>query len=59
LPLLGRTKYQEYEVTLVDGEELWIEYVVAPNLEHAAWSALELSKNRDAQLKNVKLTDDW
>jgi endoglucanase Acf2 len=59
LPLLGRTKYQEYEVTLVDGEELWLEYVYAPDLEHAAWSALELSKNRDAQLKNVKLTDDW
>lgn len=59
MPLLGRTKYQEYEVTLVDGEELWLEYVYAPDLEHAAWSALELSKNRDAQLKNVKLTDDW
>ena len=59
MPLLGRSKYQEYEVTLVDGEELWLEYVYAPDLEHAAWSALELSKNRDAQLKNVKLTDDW
>ena len=59
MPLLGRSKYQEYEVTLVDGEELWLEYVYAPDLEHAAWSALELSKNRDAQLKDVKLTDDW
>ena len=59
MPLLGRTKYQEYEVTLVDGEELWLEYVYAPDLEHAAWSALELSNNRNAHLKNVKLTDDW
>lgn len=59
MPLLGKTRYEEYAVILQDGEELWTEYVYAPDSEHAAWSALELSKNRNATLKNVFRTDEW
>ena len=46
-------------VVLEDGKERWTEYVFAPNLEHAAWSALELSTNRKAPLKDVIRTDEW
>jgi len=59
MPLLGKTRYEEYAVTLQDGEEHWTEYVYAPDSEHAAWAALELSRNRNAYLKDVALTDEW
>lgn len=59
MPLLGKSRFEEYEVTLRDGEEVWTDYVYAPDSEHAAWSALELSMNRKAQLVNVKRTDEW
>ena len=59
MPLLGKQRLDEYMVVLEDGEERWTEYVYAPDLEHAAWSALELSTNRNAQLKDVIRTDEW
>ena len=59
MPLLGNQKLDEYMVILEDGQERWTEFVLAPNLEHAAWSALELSTNRNAQLKDVIRTDEW
>ena len=40
-------------VVLDDGEETWTEYVLAPNLEAAAWKAFELSKHRNSVLKDV------
>ncbi len=57
MPLLGQVK--EYEVILDDGKEQWSEIVYAPDSEHAAWSALELSTNRRAHLKDVKRTYEW
>ena len=59
MPLLGKTTYQEYAVILQDGKDQWTEYVYAPDSEHAAWSALELSTNRKAHLKDVKRTYEW
>ena len=59
MALLGTTSYREYEVLLQDGDELFLEYVVAKDAEHAAWSALELSKHRNCKLKNVSLSDEW
>jgi hypothetical protein len=59
MPLLGQSKYQEYQCVLQDGEEYWFEFVYAPDSEHAAWAALELSRNRNAYLKDVALTDEW
>ena len=58
MPLLGR-KLNDYEVTLKEGEELYTMYILAPDSEHAAWDALELSIDRNAQLINVRTTDEW
>ena len=44
-----------YEVTLSSG--VW--YILAPNSEAAAWSALELSKEKMTDLLNVKQSDEW
>ena len=59
MPLLGTTKWVEYMVTLQEGEELNTMYLLAPNSEEAAWSALELSTDRNAILKNITRTDEW
>tara|TARA_R100001463_G_scaffold10183_2_gene30018 strand:- start:599 stop:778 length:180 start_codon:yes stop_codon:yes gene_type:complete len=59
MPLLGKSRFEEYAVTLQEGEDLITTYLLAPSLEEAAWSALELSKDRDAILKNVIRTDEW
>ena len=59
MPLLGTAKLSEYEVTLQEGEELNTWYLLAPSSEEAAWSALELSMDRHAILKNVTRTDEW
>lgn len=44
-----------YEITLESG--VW--YILAPNSEAAAWSALELSKDIPSKLLNVRLSDEW
>lgn len=46
---------REYEITLTSG--VW--YLLAPNSEQAAWTALELSKKRNDKLLNVKQTEEW
>jgi len=46
---------REYEITLRSG--VW--YLLAPDSEHAAWTALELSRERNDQLVNVKQTEEW
>ena len=49
----------EYRVILdTDGdyETLW---VMAPDSEHAAWSAQELSESRNCRLVNVIREDEW
>jgi len=50
-----RNRICVYEVVLSSGSR----YILAPNSEEAAWSALELSLERDDQLLNVKLRDEW
>jgi len=59
MPLLGNQKLDEYMVVLQDGQERWTEYVMAPDLEHAAWAGFELSTNRNAELKDVIRTYEW
>ena len=44
----------EYEITMSSGETV---YVLAADLEEAAWLAFELSKDMDATLKDVIPTD--
>ena len=46
---------REYEITLSSG--VW--YLLAPNSEQAAWTALELSRERNDQLINVKQSNEW
>ena len=60
MALLGKTRYDDYEVLLEDeAGDLHIEYVVAPNHEHAAWSGMELSTQRNCTLKDVRMCDEW
>ena len=48
-------------VTADGSRQSGVEYILAPDSEHAAWQALELSTDRDAQLIDVRLTPnyDW
>ncbi len=60
MALLGRIKYDDYEVILEDNVgDLHTMYVVAPDREHAAWSALELSTQRNCTLRDVRMCDEW
>lgn len=46
---------KEYEVTL--SGETW--YLLAEDSMQAAYSALELSEDRNTQLINVRIKDEW
>lgn len=60
MPLLGRTKYDQYEVRYKDDvENVFIEYVLASNSERAAWQALELSDQRNCTLMDIRRSDEW
>ena len=47
---------REYQVTLSSGEKM---YLLAANSMDAAYSALELSEDRNTELINVRLLDEW
>ena len=47
---------KEYQVTLSSGEKM---YLLAANSMDAAYSALELSEDRNTKLINVSLLDEW
>jgi len=60
LALLGLQRLDEYEVKMInDVGDIHIEYVLAPDVERAAWQALELSSQREYTLKDVRLCDEW
>ena len=60
MALLGRTRFDEYEVRMMnDVGDVLIEYVLAPDVERAAWQALELSSQRNCTLKDVRMIDEW
>ena len=46
----------EFQVTLTSGEQM---YLLARNSMDAAYSALELSVDRNSKLLNVKIADEW
>jgi hypothetical protein len=59
MALLGH-RYDDYKVILQDDRgNLYHEYVVAKDVETAAYNALELSRERDLQLVNVIMEDQW
>ena len=51
-----KPKYQEFQVKLSSGE---IFFLLALNSMNAAYSALELSRDRNCKLLDLKLTDEW
>jgi len=53
---LNSQSLREYQVTLSSGEQM---YILAANSMDAAYSALELSEDRDVNLLNVSLLDEW
>ena len=60
MALLGRQRLDEYEVKLTnDVGDILVEYVLAPDVERAAWQAMELSNQRNLTLKDVRLCDEW
>jgi len=60
MPLLSQTHYDEYEVRMTDDVgNVRVEYVLAPDVERAAWQAMELSSQRNCTLKDVRMCDEW
>ena len=60
MALLGLQRLDEYEVRMMnDVGDMLIEYVLAPDVERAAWQAMELSSQRELTLKDVRLCDEW
>lgn len=60
MALLGRVRFDEYEVRMMtDVGDVLIEYVLAPDVERAAWQAMELSSQRNCTLKDVRMCDEW
>ena len=53
---LGSQSLREYQVTLSSGEKM---YILAADSMDAAYSALELSEDRNTKLINVRLLDEW
>ncbi len=52
---LQKQPLSEWQYTTTDGQ---VRYLLAPNLEHAAWAAAELSGGTQF-LKDVKRCDEW
>jgi hypothetical protein len=55
LMLLQKTQLKEYEYHTIDGQ---VRYLLAPDSEHAAWAAAELSGGSQFVL-DVRLCDEW
>ena len=52
---LQKQPLSEWQYTTTDGQ---VRYLMAPDLEHAAWAAAELSGGTQF-LKDVKRCDEW
>ena len=60
MPLLGTQPLREYEVKMInDVGNVVVDYVLAPDVERAAWQSLELSSQRNCTLKDVRQCDEW
>ena len=60
MSLLGKVHHHEYEVRMSDDVgNIRVEYVLAPDVERAAWQAMELSSQRECTLKDVRMCDEW
>ena len=52
---LQKQSLKEWQYTQTDGQ---VRYLLAPDLEHAAWAASELSGGTKF-VKDVRLCDEW
>jgi len=52
----SQSSLREYNVTLSSGESM---YILAASTMDAAFSALELSEDRNTKLIDVRQTDEW
>jgi hypothetical protein len=52
----SQSSMREYNVTLSSGETM---YILAASTMDAAYSALELSEDRNTTLVDVRQTDEW
>ena len=52
---LQKPQLKEWQYTQTDGQ---VRYLLAPDLEHAAWAAAELSGGTKF-VKDVRLCDEW
>ena len=60
MALLGTQTLNEYEVRMMDDVgNIRVDYVLSPDVERAAWQAMELSSQRNCTLKDVRLCDEW
>ena len=60
MAFLPTQSLREYEVKMIpEVGNVIVDYVLAPDVERAAWQALELSSQRDCKLKDVRQIDEW
>ena len=59
MPLTGKQPLTKYRVVMTNGVDTFKEYVLASDVERAAWQAMELSTQRDLQLKDVIREGEW
>ena len=53
--MLKKQQLKEFEFVTTDGQ---VRYILAPDSEHAAWAAAELSGGSQFVL-DVRLSDEW
>lgn len=60
MAFLPTQSLREYEVKMKPPVgNVVVDYVLAPDVERAAWQALELSSQRNCTLKDVRQIDEW
>ena len=60
MAFLPTQSLREYEVKMQPPVgNVIVDYVLAPDVERAAWQALELSSQRNCKLKDVRQIDEW
>ena len=60
MAFLPTQSLREYEVKMIpEVGNVIVDYVLAPDVERAAWQALELSNQRNCKLKDVRQCDEW
>ena len=60
MAFLPTQSLREYEVKMIpEVGNVIVDYVLAPDVERAAWQAMELSSQRNCTLTDVRHCDEW